>query len=258
MAQLLSAKGVAERALRVIQEFAINDTAADPEALRETLYWMEMLLDHKAATNKLYFLIPADVLVPLPITADFDLVAAAGAVWPAIGVLSFSHAMLVDGSGRETPVQLLRRTEYEEIEQKNATGRPEAIYIDRLDPSYRAKQWPVPTDATAYRLKLVVQTYNTTVAIDNKALPQQTGRHGLTAGWQLWLIFGTAALIGRGAVRALPPAEIKDLQTEAERLFSELYINANDEKPSEPRRTRSSDSCYSAARPRRRAWNTDL
>lgn len=257
MAQLLSAKGIAERSLRVIQAFAINDTSADPEELRETLYWMEMLLDHKAETNKLYFLIPADVLVPLPITASFNLVSAAGAAWPSIGVLSFSKAMLIDGSGRETPVQILRRDEYESIEQKDATGRPEAIYIDRLDPSYTAKQWPVPTDATAYQLKLVVQTYNVSVSIDNKALPQATGRHGLTSGWQMWLVFGTAALVGRGAVRALPPTEIKDLQTEAERLFSELYINANDEKPSEPRRTRSSDSCYGAGRPRR-TWFRDL
>ncbi len=241
MAQLLTAKGIAERALRMVQAFAINDVAADPEELRETLYWMEMLIDHKDAVNKLNCFIPSDVLVPMPITASFNLPTAAGATWPTNGVLMFHHAMLADGSGRETPLRLLKRYEYEEIEQKTAAGRPMALYIDMLDPNYTAKQWPVPSD-TSYTAKLVVQTYNLTVAIDNKAIAQQSNKHGFNPGWQLWLVYGTAALIGGGAVRAVPPAKVKEWDNKADELWDELYINADRERGSEPRITRSSDN----------------
>lgn len=252
MSRLLTAKGIAERSLRLVQAFAINDTSADPEELRETLYWMDMLVAHKAATNRLYFLTPIDVVVPLPAAQTFDLVNAAGALWPTAGVLAIYHAMLTDSSNSETPLRVLRRDEYEEIENKTATGRPEAIYIDRLDPNYMASLWPVPAD-TSYSAKIVVQTYAMDIAIDNKAAPTGSALHGLAAGWQLWLVFGTAALISRGAVRALPPAEIKDLEAAGDKYFSELYINANNERGSEPRITRSSDSGFNRLY-RRSTW----
>lgn len=253
MAQLLTAKGVAERSLRMIQAFSINDTSADPEELRETLYWMEMLLDHKAATNKLYFLIPADVLVPLPAAQSFPLVTQAAGAWPTNGVLMFHYAKLIDGSNNETELRILRRDEYEAIDNKTQSGRPQAIYIDRLDPNYTASLWPVPSD-TSYSAKLVLQTYNLTVALDNKSLPQTNNQHGLQAGWQLWLVTAVAAAIGRGAVRTLPPAEIKDLQASADGLFSELYINSNNERPSGARVTRSSDSRFDCGNSRGAYW----
>lgn len=236
MSKLWKASGIAERALRKIGAFSINHTAADPEELAETLYWMDLAMAELAGTEECQWLIPSTLSIALSAnTVSYDLSNALGTSNPTDGVLFPFSASLRDSSGFDSPVDIISRRDYEDIEDKDASGTVERIYLDRTSDT-QLKVYPVPA-TTGYTLRLVVQT-----AAPNLlgGTPNGGGNlsHGLAAEWQRWLILQTAADIGDGPVRRLPPGEIAGYHKEAEAAKMRLMAHSNREHTSQPRRTR--------------------
>lgn len=237
MSKLWKASGIAERALRKIGAMSINDTAADHEELSEALYWMDLAVAEFAGSERCQWLIPATLSKALSAdTASYDLSDFLGTSNPTDGVLFPVSAWIRNSSGEDAEIQILRRTEYEAITDKDQSGEPCSIYIDRLNADQNLYVWPVPSDAT-YTLRLVCQTYAPNLL---SGTPNEGGNvaHGFSAEWQRWLVLQTAADIGSGPVRRLPSQEVSDMRQQAEISRSRLLTYSNTEKPSQPRRTR--------------------
>lgn len=231
MSLILPSKEVCERALRKIGSFSINDVAADPEELAESLYWLDMLVAQFVGLRRVPWLVQATFSFALTAnTASYDLETAIGASYPDDGIVSFLSAWIRDSSGLDDPIKLLRRAEYEAISDKDSSGTPDFVYIDRLG-TPTAYVNPVPAN-TGYSLRLVAQSY----APD---LTKNSGNnaHGFAAEWNMFLVLGTAALIGDGPVRKLPATEVDRIKVAAGTLEKKLVAYALPERVG-PRRTK--------------------
>lgn len=223
MSVLLSAAGVAEQALIKIGAFSVNDSAADGEQLKRALSWLDFIMAHHFGTQRVFFLIPDTLSVPLAATVtETDIETALGADAPDDGIQFPVGAKLKDSDDNETSLKIITREEYIDIDDKDATGTPECIYIDRLN---SPKLFTYPTlgaGATGYTVELTVQTF----APDVHGTPggQATS---MREAWQLWAITELAARIGAGPVRRLPISEIEDMRKEAKDLKDDLYIFEN-------------------------------
>lgn len=237
MSKLWKASGICERALRKIGAFSVNDTAADPEELSEALYWLDLAVAELAGTEQCQWLIPTTLSIALSAnTASYDLSAALGMANPTDGVLFPIEAWIRDSSGNDTPIDIIRRRDFEDIEDKDKAGVTDRIYIDRLNEDQNVFVYPVPA-VTGYSIRLLCQTYAANMLSGS---PEGGGNiaHGFSAEWQRWLILQNAADIGSGPVRRLPPGEINDIRQQAAISRSALMAYSNREKVSQPRRTR--------------------
>jgi hypothetical protein len=231
MAAQLSIRAICERALRRIGSFALRDSEADPEEMAEAQHWLDLVVSHMAGTKRPLWLVPATL--SLTLTADtesYDLSDITG--YPADGVLFPIQAWLRDSSGMDTPVELIRRKEYENIADKDQAGETRVAHIDRL----KGRQIYVhPLVATTgYTLRILAQTYSPTYNPEDDAGAEVA--HGFTQEWQLWMITALAAEIGDGPVRRLPGPEVTALRNRAAALLVELG-ESNRESVSKPRRT---------------------
>lgn len=237
MSKLWKASGICERALRKIGAFSINDTAADGEELAEALYWLDLAVAELAGTEKCQWLIPTTLSIALSAdTASYDLSNALGTSNPTDGVLFPMSAWLRDSNGEDTPIDIIRRQDYEDISDKDESGEPNIVYIDRLADDQNIFVHPVP-DATGYSVRLLCQTYAPNMLAGT---PSDGGNvaHGFSAEWQRWLILQNSADIGSGPVRRLPSGEITDIRQQAAISRAALMTYSNREKVSQPRRTR--------------------
>jgi hypothetical protein len=234
-----TARHLAERVLRRIGATSTNQPAASPGDLDETLYWMGMVLGAKAGTSRLWWLVPTPVQFALPITAPpYDLSDTMAAAAPTNGFMFAVAARLTDSTGNEAPIELLPRWKYMQIENKAATGRPEAAYIDHTTADENLWVYPVPA-ITGYSLILDCQVYPEDPH-PTAPTPAQLGNVpvSLAQEFYLWLTLATAYEVGSGPVRALPMDERRQLQEDAERLWMKLLSWRNEHKTDEPRRTR--------------------
>ena len=237
MSKLWKASGICERALRKIGAFSINDTAADAEELAEALYWLDLSVAELAGTGQCQWLIPTTLSIALSAdTASYDLSAALGSSNPTDGVLFPIEAWIRDSDGLDTPIDIIRRRDFEDIEDKDKAGVTDRIYIDRLADDQNLFIYPV-VDETGYSIRLLCQTYAPNML---SGTPEGGGNieHGFSAEWQRWLILQNAADIGSGPVRRLPPGEITDIRQQAGIARAALMAYSNREKVSQPRRTR--------------------
>lgn len=225
MPQRLSSKQVAEAALRQIGEYSINDSAAAPEALSEALFWLDTVVSSFVAKRACYWLRPATYSFSLTAnTRSYDLDTALGTNAPEDGVFILSEAWVRD-NGRDVPVDIITRSDYEGLSNKSASGKPDRIYVDRLaDPQVYV--YPVPGTGTSYSLRLLTQNY----APD---MTKQQGKlsTGIPPEWNEFLILSVAARIGNGPVRRLPVNEVRNLYDLAGRLERDLDAYANRERP---------------------------
>lgn len=237
MSKLWKASGICERALRKIGAFSVNDTAADPEELAEALYWLDLAVAELAGTEQCQWLIPTTLSIALTAnTANYDLSDALGTANPTDGVLFPIEAWLRDSDGLDTPIDIIRRRDFEDIEDKDKAGVTDRIYIDRLNEDQNIFIYPV-VDESGYSIRLLCQTYAPNML---SGTPEGGGNiaHGFSAEWQRWLILQNAADIGSGPVRRLPPGEINDIRQQAAISRAALMAYSNREKVSQPRRTR--------------------
>lgn len=233
MSILLTAREISEKALRKAGVLSINDDAAEGPELAETLGWLDLIVAELAGTERCFFFIPDTLSIPLSAdTPSYDLDGTLGADGPADGIQFpiFATIATIDNNGSETPIEIVRRRQYEELAKKATTGTPDRIFIDRLnDPKMFV--YPVPgTGASGLAIKLVVQTFAPQYRLSqsgNKAT-------GLRAAWQLWAITKLAAEIGDGPVRRLPKSEVDSFRRDAEVSLNRLTAFENREHNSMP------------------------
>ncbi len=233
MSSRLSVSEVCETALRKIGSFSINDSAADPEEMKEAAKWLDLVVAEMTETERCTWLIEDTVTVSLVAgQATYNLANAMGTSYPTDGVMWITSVWITDGTS-DQEVEMDRRSDYEEITVKSSTGKPDSIYIDRL--SDKDKQsftvYPVPVDASN-SLKLVIQKHAPDLKNDfgKKA-------HGFHLGWQKWLVLATAAEIGDGPVRRVPSSENDRTRRDAQMSFDKLQASQNRENVA-PRRVR--------------------
>lgn len=223
MSALYTAKQIAERALRKIGAYSINDSAADPAELEESLYWLDMAVGHLVETSRPKWLLPNTITKALTANQQtYTLATLLGSDNPTDGVLYVTGVSLRDSSGNDTPLDMLTKAKWDEITDKDQTGTPEAVYIDRLK-TLTLKVVPVPTVST-FSILLDVQTYAPDLTASNGKV-----RHGFSNGWQLWQVLALAAQIGDGPVRKLPVAEVDRIINKSNSVLNDLLNYANRE-----------------------------
>lgn len=237
MSKLWKASGICERALRKIGALSINDTAADPEELAEALYWLDLSVAELAGTEQCQWLIPTTLSIALSAnTASYDLSTALGTANPTDGVLFPIEAWIRDSNGLDTPIDIIRRRDFEDIEDKDKAGVTDRIYIDRLNEDQNIFIYPV-VDETGYSIRLLCQTYAANLGGTGLTATGNIA-HGFSAEWQKWMVLQNAADIGSGPVRRLPISETDRIRAEAGTSLAKLMAYSNREKVSQPRRTR--------------------
>lgn len=235
--RLFSASQLAEQALQRIGAYSINDTQADPEEMKRTLQAMDNILAELAESEECFWLRPTTLSKALDANTAGYVLDQDFPNFPSLGVVYVHRAWLRDPNNKDTPLHLLRRTQYEAIESKSETGVPSAIYIDRLAQDKNISLHPVVA-VTGYTLKLLVQTYNPSVMGRlNNDFPSGDAAHGLTRGMQRWLMLETAAEIGDGPVRTLEAGRIDRIRQSAAVARGRWMTGSNREKVG-PRRTR--------------------
>lgn len=235
---LFSAREIVEMSLQDIGAFSPNDEGADPEEMDRGLKRLELIVAEVAGTEDCWWLMPESVSFMLPANERVStLEDLMGANYPSTGVLFPISAVLTDADGqRVSDLELVRRWQYEEISNKNDTGQPELLYIDRLAAAVNVFVYRVPT-TDEYYVDMVVQTYHRSV-IGAQGQSEQAGSlpHGFSAEWQLYLVNRLNTVIGAGPVRRCTAADITRWREAAETSFGKL-VHSNREKRSEPSRT---------------------
>lgn len=227
MSRLLTVREVCERSLRQVGAYAITDSAADPEHLQEAINWLDMLVAHYTGRQRCWWLVPATISFTLTAGQNtYDLHDAMGASKPATGV-QFVHSAAVTESGASDshPLEVIGRTQWEEIPDKTIENRPTKFYVDRLsDPTLYV--FPTPPTSPAMTLAMVAQSYA-------KDLTSGTSEQatGFRAAWNLWLVTALSARIGAGPVARLPDGEVRDMRDEADKLWLDLQGFDMQEQP---------------------------
>lgn len=226
MPRLFLAHELVERSLRKIGMFPITETAAQPEYVKEGLYWLQMRLAHICGTNRVYHLTPKD---PLSLsltggTQSYDIEDVLGASAPDDGVQFVKEAVLDDGNGNRTPLRIVTRKEWEQLEVPGETGTPDKVYIDRLRDLTLKTHPTLASGVTGYSIKLTVVTY---VPDLTKSQGKVDPTHPET--WQLFIVTDLAGIIGNGPVRKLPRAEVELIKKEALDYWGDIFGRHNEE-----------------------------
>lgn len=231
MSKLLSASDIAKRALRLIGAFPITETAPEPEYMDEALIQLDMLIAYVAGTNEVVWLIPQTLEVPIVGgIQDYDLNTYAAQQGGPNGVQKPIEAWLDDGNGNVTPLPMITRIEFEDLSPLAQSGRPEVVYIDRMS-APTMKIHPIPAQGVDnFKVRLNYETYSNDLTLHNG---QQATL--MRAAWNLWATFGLAEILGNGAVRKVPEAELKRIGDKAAMYLLELLQTDNREAVSYPR-----------------------
>lgn len=228
MSRLLPVAKIAEASLQRIGAFTISMVAPDPDELARAIFWMDLIVAELAGTGRAHWLIPATVTKALTATtASYNLANFLGTDYPTDGIIFPVRAYVRDAAGQDTPVDIVSREDYENFSAKDTAGPPACIYIDRQNNQQQLYVYPVPADSTL-SLRLVFQKYAPDM---NAGTPDSAGNiaHGFSAEWQRWLILQTAADIGSGPVRMIPPAESDRIKLEAQVAKEALFTSSNRE-----------------------------
>ena len=240
MSQVFTARQLCERALRVINAFPVTDSAADPEHLREAMFWLDLLLSELAATEELLFLVPSPNQVEFTLTngtGAYDLIGALGANAPVDGIQFPKAAYLQWPSGHRTPLEIVTRDDFMAVRKPEESGPPRLVYIDRL-PDSQFYVWPIPatTDTNSYIVIFDVQTYapNVSPAGVTGAQPKAADITKFRQGWQRYLIWQLAHDLGSGPIFKRPETDLNRYGKSAAAARAGLLAHENREHDSEP------------------------
>lgn len=235
MARILSTREICERALRKIGAFSINDTAARAEELEEARLWLDMMLGHRAATKRAWWLVPETQAVTLTAAISSYGLKDALAGDPDILAVVGAWAVSTDGSLTRTPLAIARRPEWEN--RSVTTGGPPAlVYIDRTD-SPVLQVNPIPAAPIAHTIEVVWQRQPSDLVAANWTTPNRDFREA----WNMWVVSALAAELADGPVRKAPGDEVRAMRADARRLLDELEAWDAQEHADEPRRTAYND-----------------
>jgi len=235
----LTSRQIAEKVLEKIGAFTINDSGADPVATERVLEWMEIEIGHLSGVHRLQWLIPTTVEFDLEDgIAEYVLADVLGDQYPALGIaypIAAYVGTVTDPDDedevvnfREVPI--VRRLTYEQHSQRQASGVPDEIYIDRLNENKNLFVYPVQNESVNVRVRLLLQTYPRSVMGQGAEDTAGDVAHGFPVEWQKWLIMAGAAAVGNGPVRRLDANTLKGIQVEAGQALVELMGAQNREK----------------------------
>lgn len=232
---IYTCKEIAERALRLIGAYSINDEAAADNDLYETLYWLDMLAANEAGTRRALWLVKDEQEVTLvEDDGDYNLPVELNASLPE-GV-QFPIAAMLDQDGVRTPLRIVTHREFRRLSIPATTGTPVMVFIDRLNgPTMHV--YPIPDEnVDGQTIVLVVQSF--AKSMKPKGVTAQTfnaeQQAGFRPAWNLWAVFRLASMIGNGAVRAIPADRIREYRVEATLLELRLEGFENDEHSDDP------------------------
>jgi hypothetical protein len=226
MASLLTAAKICEEALRQVGALSPLDTASDPAMFEIAVNRLDMLVAELVGTERFWWFVNAAQSITLqPGVTTYQLAALADPP------LEFVSAAYLTQEGQEDDIEILRRSEYDEIHAKSDKGRPAGIYIERRDRPVMYVH-PVPQIAD-YSIRLTGQRYAPDIA-------GEKGRtaHGFPAAWQRYIVMSLAVDIGSGPVAKIPDGELDRLERRAAQSRERLMAFSNRENLSRPRVTR--------------------
>jgi len=222
-----TAKQIAEGALKTIGAFPASQDSADEGELRDTLVFLEMLINYQSGIRPLAgFWQVFDIPVEADI-GDYDLADYAD----ERGVSHVFSAALVDLSGDPDPLDFQYENDalYENLKE---TGRPCRATVSK-DTDMVLRVYPTPTiveEDLGLVIRVRVQTYNEN--IDETGVADNDIR--LRPSWYLWLIKRLAYEIGSGPVRRLSEGELRRLEKDAMKLEGLLLARDGKENGSQP------------------------
>lgn len=219
--------------------FPITESAADGEQLREAMDWLDIIMAEKAGTGRMFNLVPATLSIPITNgTSTYDLNAALGVNLPVDRVQFPIQAWLEDAAGNRSPVEILRRADFEAVSNDADSGPITHVHIDRLAPTPTLRTYPTPAlaDTNTYTLKLVVQTYAPNVSPSGVtgAQPSAAILTNFHQSWQRWLIWTLASDLGSGPIIKLPAASISNFDRKAGIALVQLEAFENREHETSP------------------------
>lgn len=228
MSRTLKAREIAERVLRLIGDFPVTESAADPESLRETLHWLDLNMAEVSGTMRLLFQIPEPISLPLAGGQQEYFLPDEIADYPDNGIQFPVAAWMEDASGNRYDIKIVARDNWIKASDPDVEGTPCEIYIDRLpDPTLYVR--PVPPDDDVWTLYLEVQTFSHDVspAGVSGTRPKGATETGFRDAWQRWLIYKTGIDVGGGPVRTLSEHRIARFEKEETkaRLRLEAFEN---------------------------------
>ena len=224
-----SAYRVAEKALRKIGAFPITDSAADPLEMREALDWLTIIMAELAGRDRVFWLTPATLTLPLtPAVGTYDIQAVMGTAYPELGVQFPIEAWIEDDVGNRNPIEIVQRSIYENQPDRNRTGTPDIIYIDRLYPPTLYTYPTLADTSRSWYIKLVVQTFA-------QHFQGKTDRAtGLRSAWQMWCIYRLARALGDGSIKRIPSEELSGFQKDEMASYKQLFAYEQREHESTP------------------------
>lgn len=227
MPTIKTAKKIAEDALKTIGAFPASMSAPDPGELRDTLNWLEMILNNQSGIRPLAGFWDT---IEIPLEAgigDYDLSDYAN----DSGVCDVFSVCLVDSLGNTDPLDF----EYENnalLENLTQTGCPSRATVTK-DRESVLKVYPTPTQTeedSGLVLRLRIQTYHNPIDPTGVADVDLL----LRPSWYLWITKRTAYEIGCGPVRRLAESELQRLEKDAEKLEDGLLARDGKERGSNP------------------------
>lgn len=229
MSATFTAAQHAAAALRRIGTYAPTHAGADADEVEVALLSLDKLIAELCGTERIWWLVPADIVVPLTAGVNpTNIVTAAGLSVLAAHELQFvTEAKLVNVvNGQETPLQRMSRHEFAQFDQRTSLGVPGAIYIDRLLNEPMAYLEPVPQEASR-SLLLTIQRFHPDVSKNKNQMV-------LDVAWNRWCEYALAADVGSGPVISLDKQRIDGYRTEAAIAKSRLLAFQNRESVRSP------------------------
>lgn len=202
-------------------------SAPDPGELKDTLNWLEMILNHQSGIRPLAGFWQT---IEIPLEAgigDYNLADYS----EERGVIDVFSVCLVGASGDPDPLDF----EYENVallENLQQSGPPSRATVTK-DREMVLKVFPTPTQTeedAGLILRLRVQTYHDN--IDQTGIGDENLR--LRPSWYLWITKKTAYEIGCGPVRRLAESELTRLENDATKLENALLARDGKERGSNP------------------------
>tara|TARA_Y100000310_G_C20649946_1_gene798802 strand:+ start:539 stop:1243 length:705 start_codon:yes stop_codon:yes gene_type:complete len=223
MSRIHSPAEIANLSLRMVREIAPHESGADGIKLDTALIMLDMNVGQLSGEMTCWWLVPVTLSITLDAdSVSYDLEDEPG--YPADGLQFLHHAQLKNSSGKETPLDIIGRHEYEEIEDKDLAGTPILVYVER---DANPKLYTYKTIAvTGYTLELFFQTY----AADLTETHGTKNALAVEAAWNRWALYATAFDIGQGIIRSIPPAKLSMWRDEREYAKSLLSGFQNREK----------------------------
>jgi hypothetical protein len=224
-----SAYRIAEKALRKIGAFPITDSAADALEMREALDWLTIIMAELAGRDRVFWLVPATLSIPLTATvASYDIQATMGTDYPDLGVQFPIEAFIQDDAGNRYAVEIVQRSVFEHFTNRDKTGPIEAIYIDRLYPP-TLYTFPTLADTSkSWTVELTVQTF----APDFQGNTDRAT--GLRSAWQMWCIYTLSKCLGDGSITRVPNEELIGFERLAMQSYRQLWAYEQREHDSMP------------------------